>query len=178
LNFFVGGDSGVGTNALIIDTNAGIYVPSATGGNKGPGTLNVHTGIFVDGVAVSGVTTGSFTGTLTGVTAVITGTVTWTLAGNAVTLMFPGGFTGASNTTSFTMTGLPVAIQPTHNQQAFVVLDDNSVVATMCLAQLTSGSGTVTFSKATALNAYSTTGFTAAGAKGFSQATAIVYSLA
>jgi hypothetical protein len=162
--------------AATIATNGGLFMSGATGGSQGAGTINAHTGVFVDGVSVF--KTGTFTGTLTGFAAGPTGTVTWVQSGNMVTLLFPAGMTGTSNATTMTMTGLTPALEPIHTQQALLFLEDSGGTASVCMAQLTAGSGTITFFKGSAINSFSATGFTATGTKGVATAVAITYSLA
>lgn len=61
----------------------------------------------------------SFTGTFTGFSGGSpTATVLWSRQGNQVTLLFTGG-QGTSNSTSFTMTGLPSSIQPSSSKVIF-----------------------------------------------------------
>lgn len=149
-------------------TGHAIEVGAPTSGDTGSGTINVATGYDINGV--SQFQTGSFTGTFTGFTASscspntnCTGTVNWTQVGSLVTLVFTTANTGTSNATSFTMTGLPTALQPTRAQQIsmpFDMCEDNTAVAA-CLATMTASSGTITFAK----NGLSG-GWTSSGTKG------------
>lgn len=105
---------------------------------------------------------GSFTGTLTGGTTSPTMTIEWSRQGNDVTMVF-GGQAVTSNSTSFTITGLPAALQPVSFSPQLspcTAAFDNSVQFFTCQAQISAGSGTISLSK----NG-STTGWTAAGTK-------------
>lgn len=113
---------------------------------------------------------GTFTGTITGCTTSPTGTCKYVVMGNIVTLLL-STITGTSNTTSLTMTGLPAAIQPATAQNIICTVEDNTANI-VGMAQVNAGSGTVTFFRdVLATGALSTTGFTAAGTKGFSSPT-------
>lgn len=110
---------------------------------------------------------GTFTITFTGMAGATTGTATYYKVGNLVMLYLPT-LTGTSNSTAFTATGLPAAIQPaTLNNQNVPIMglvDSNIAVATTTSsqsAQLQSGSGTVTF-----LKLGTSVGWTASGNKG------------
>lgn len=96
-----------------VDGDGSVVVGSPTGGSQGLGTINA-TGLFINGVAVgTGVaTTGTFSAGTTGLTGA-TVAASWTKVGNAVILdlAVPSGTT--SSATTFTITGLPAAIQPT-----------------------------------------------------------------
>ena len=59
--------------------------------------------------------TGSFTGTWTGMATTVTGTIYWQKIGDVVSLIMPFVY-GTSNTVSFTITGVPVAIHPASQQ--------------------------------------------------------------
>lgn len=122
---------------------------------------------------------GTFTGTFTGFTGTVTGTCTWYRSGNIVLLSFPNT-NSTSNATSFTMTGLPSAIQPATLTQ-MVTLPNTAMLDgsanqgsanNAIQAQITASSGTITFFK----GAFST-GWTASGSKGFFYACTIAYLL-
>ncbi len=68
---------------------------------------------------------GSFTGTLTGCTTSPTQTIDFIKNGNVVTLYPRGDFTGTSNTTAKTITGMPTAIRPARLQQFTGIATDN-----------------------------------------------------
>jgi hypothetical protein len=153
----------------------GMTVGAPTGGNKGAGTINA-TGLFVNNVAVStgATTTGTFTGTFTGFTAANTGTCTWTLTGNTVTLFMPTNL-AASNATTFTMTGLPAAIQPATLTQSVALTGDtqnNSTVVTGGAAVFSAASGTVTFH-----TGGGAANWAATGNKGWSVGASVTYSV-
>src|SRR5262249_16354626 len=65
---------------------------------------------------------GTFTATGAGFSSPPTGTATWYKIGNSVTLNLPA-LSGTSNSTSFTITGLPAAIQPATLDQAIPVVN-------------------------------------------------------
>lgn len=116
--------------------------------------------------------TGTFTGTLTGMTATITGTMTYSIVGNVATISAPGGasFVGTSNSTAMTMTGLPPLLQPATlvAQIVTVNIEDNGV-NTLGGAQITNGSGTITFLRSNAAGSAATiasNAFTNTGTKG------------
>lgn len=120
---------------------------------------------------------GSFTGTYTGMSAGTTGTVNWTRVGNLVIMTLPA-LTGTSNSTSFTMTGIPASIQPT-TAGTFGVLTvaaDNGLTQWVGSAangfEFTISGGTMTFYKGG-----TAAGWTATGAKGTPNAQFIHYSL-
>jgi hypothetical protein len=110
---------------------------------------------------------GTFLGTFTGFTAGVTGTATWVRIGKLVLLTFPS-VSGTSNTTAFTMTGLPAAIQPATltQQMPIAIATNNSALVTNAQAAVAAASGTVTFDLAA-----SATGWTASGTKGLSVCT-------
>lgn len=101
--------------------------------------------------------TGTFTATATGLTTTQTGTVTYQRAGKIVTLSIPF-IGGTSNSTAFTLTGLPSVIRPTNTQRATLVVTDNGTQA-LGLGDVASN-GTVTLSKNV-----SGAAFTASGSK-------------
>ena len=70
-----------------------------------------------DGYFVLGIVQekGSFTGTFNGLIGSNTATVTWVKRSGIVNLMLPG-VGGVSNSTAFSMTGLPSAVTPAGNQ--------------------------------------------------------------
>lgn len=149
------------TRWLIDGSNGGMFGAGATGGSQGSGTLNA-TGLFVNGVAVGtgGATTGTFTGTFTGLVGGPTVTCSWTKVGNSVTLFIPSAGAVTSNLTTFTLTGLPAAIQPTTKKYACSpanAVNSGSVVNQVSVSVSTS---IVTF-----LNNGSTTGWAATGTK-------------
>lgn len=130
---------------------------------------------FVNPPTIGGVaTSGSFTCTGTGFASATTGTCTYTLFGKLAILIVPVGISGTSNAATFTITGLPAAIQPVTTQTTSVASNifNNSAYAQNVSAQVTA-SGTLTM-----LIAGASGGWTASGTKGF-QATnnVITYAL-
>src|SRR6185503_13478000 len=92
--------------------------------------------------------TSTFTATYTGFTAGVTCTATWSRVGKLVSLFFCTA-TGTSNATSFTMTGLPSAIQPASLTQTVALpigpVQNASIIDTTVSVTVTASSGTVTF---------------------------------
>jgi ribosomal protein S11 len=138
-----------GTVAMTIGSDQGITVGSPTGGDQGAGTLNA-VNLYVQGVAVSTLTgsTGTFT---LGTTACsgATATARYNISGNVVQLFIPA-FSGTSTATTFTLTGLPAAIQPARTQMVSVgasVFEDNSGASTAESILITAASGTVNIYK-------------------------------
>lgn len=106
--------------------------------------------------------TGTFTVSATGLTTVPTGTATWARIGKLVTINIPA-ITGTSNATTFTLTGLPSAIQPATITSTLCIgspVTNNGTLLGNCQGnvQFTAASGTITL-----LNNFST--WTAAGQK-------------
>lgn len=112
---------------------------------------------------------GSFTGTITGIGAGATsGTILWRRNGNIVILNCGAILSSTSNTTAFTMTGLPAGLQPTTTQILPCNLLDNGS-NTDGAAQV-GASSTITFLRSSVSGSavlYSSTGFTSSGFKGF-----------
>jgi hypothetical protein len=135
------------TTLLTMDDVGGTFLNGATGGSQGAGTFNA-TGLFVNGVSVSGggATTGSFTATFVGGTTSPTSTGHWTKIGTQVVCSIPAPGAVVSNSTSTSITGIPVAIQPASVWQGPVVggfLDNG----TSCVAGFTISSGTINLTK-------------------------------
>lgn len=128
-------------------------VPSITFG------ANVDTGFYRDttsqiGIALGGVTAGqisqgSFTLTATGCVGTPNDVAIFQRWGQWVHLYIPN-IQGTSNSASFTLTGLPAAIQPTKKLFFSIQCTDNSIATGGTMdtgAQLNSGSGTITMFK-------------------------------
>lgn len=118
----------------------------------------------------------TFTGTLTGVSSGGTGTVSFRKIGTMAVLMF--NFSGVSNTTAMTMTGLPSYAQPAIQQNVTcnILNGGNQILG---VAAVIPGSGTITFSANILVGSqvqFSSTAFTASGNKG-GNSTCIIYSL-
>ena len=96
--------------------------------------------------------------TATGMTTSPTGTATFVKVGNQVTLNIPE-ITGTSNTTAFTLTGVPTTMRPAANRFAFVRVVDNGSYSVGMGAVGTSG--TITFYKDVSAGS-----FTSSGTKG------------
>jgi hypothetical protein len=123
--------------------------------------------VVVDGADTATYTEGSFTGTITGVDAVVTGTVNYRIfadstgTGKLCQLYTTASISGTSNTTAFTMTGLPSACQTTATTYGnmFVATDNSATVQANAHVNI----GTVTFFTDDPLSA---TGWTNSGTKG------------
>ena len=122
--------------------------------------------------------TGSFTGTGGGFTSTPSFPCVWALAGNIVTLTI-GAASGTSNADTFTITGLPAAIQPSATTQYlrlashFTENDGAALTASSeVLAEVDPASGTITLW----LNG-STTGWATSAAKGLTGAQTFQYGI-
>lgn len=126
----------------------------------GSPALVVTGGIVLDGFTV--MQTGTFTATATGIASgTTTGTAVWRILFGKVCVLNIPIFTGPSNSTSFTVTGLPATIQPATLSTHFAVgAADNSVEVGSATVTVNAGSGTLIYG----LNG-STTGWTATGGK-------------
>lgn len=132
---------------------------------------------------VSSTLTGSFTGTLTGFSGTApSGTIYYSINGNLVTLSTHGvAITGTSNATSFTMTGLPAALQPAHAKDvACGGFEDNTTTNWFGACSFGASSGTITFAQgleASAFIYYSAAGWVNTGTKGLMTTWTVTYSL-
>ena len=131
-----------------------------------------RTGTIADTVFAT-TTFGTFTGTLTGVSATGTGTVSYSIVGNICTLR--GTFTGTSNTTAMTMTGLPAAVRPTTGAIAVPCLLTDNGATIGGWGRITSGGSVITFG--TGIN-NNTSGFTGSSTKGVASGWIMSYPLA
>lgn len=170
-----GAISGVGSGLTSLN-GSNISSGMVATARLGSGTANSTTFLRGDSTwqTAAATTTGTFTGTFTGFTSANTGTCTWTLTGNTVTLFMPASL-AASNTTAFTMTGLPAAIQPATLTQSVALTGDtqnNSTSATGAAAVFSAASGTVTFH-----NTGGAANWTASGNKGWSVGASVTYSV-
>jgi hypothetical protein len=149
------GDTSNGDSDIVLESDAGnIYFVPASG--KQIFGTGLTAGSRIDMTPDSG----SFTGTLTGFTGSVTGTCQWRRIGNLVFLLIPA-MSGTSNTTAMTMTGVPVAIQPSTAQlMASGGIGTNASGNVAPISASLSG-GTVTF-----YNSGSATNFAATGTKG------------
>jgi hypothetical protein len=150
------------TNWLVVDRTANVV-----------DNINLlATAVQVNGVDITA-STGTFTATLaSGLTTTPTGTLTYKKIGNVVTLYnnSGSGIQGTSNSTSWSITGLPAAIQPAAGTRTIPCywVDNGSTVAGFL--QLTASSGT--------MGPNSNTGtFTGSGTKGIPAGWSVTYSL-
>jgi hypothetical protein len=165
----------------------GTYLPVASTYGCSAGSTNVcrisTTASQLYGPTAAGLVdatpdTGTFTITYTGMTATITCTATWARMGKIVTVTLCPA-TGTSNATTLTATGIPAAIQPPALGSQFVLLpgsevDDNSaqLSTTQVMVGVRAAVGTWDFYKAGL-----STGWTAAGTKGFLSRLNVTYQL-
>jgi hypothetical protein len=163
-----GGAQGAGTinaaglfvNGAAVPTSANYNANNLTGTTLAAGVVNSSltsvgtlAALTVSGTTTLGansqaVTTGSFTITGTGFTSNPTGTATWIKIGNTVLLTIPT-LTGTANATTFTLTGLPSAIQPATTNPQFISFTGVAGIASVyVLFAFGAGSGTVTLIQA------------------------------
>ena len=111
--------------------------------------------------------TGTFTASGVGFTTTPTSTCTWFRVGNLVILAI-GGMSGTSNSTSFSLSGLPGPIQPGTVTQLLPVVADvnNGVTELAAQLQITALSSTITI-----LRNVVTAGWTASGTKSLNTCT-------
>jgi hypothetical protein len=126
--------------------------------------------LYSNETEVAVVTSGTFTGTLTGVVGSVTCDVDYKIVSNVVTLSIEVSATGTSNSTAFTITGLPVAVRPSIAKMLAVTdLVDNGLT-TMAGRAVVSGSAITFFLGKTDITAnylrFSATAFTNSGTKG------------
>ncbi|HEY8780139.1 MAG TPA: hypothetical protein VIM16_00855 [Mucilaginibacter sp.] len=117
-------------NPIILDANGEANVYLDTGSYRfdltTPAGALINT--FDGASAAANPETGSFVATITGGTTSPTVTVLYHKVGYLVTLTIPP-FTLTSNTTTMTLTGLPVALRPVHRQDIHgVEFYDNSTI--------------------------------------------------
>jgi hypothetical protein len=180
---YVSASGGPGSFAIdvasggVLFGGTGLQLGSPTGADEGNGTINVASGYYLNGV--NQFQTGTFTGTLVGLTTSPTVSCSYAISGSMVTLTINKtnvAITGTSNSTAFSMTGLPAAMQPSTSFGAVPTLwgfYDNGVVASGTVT-ITAGSGTITFYKGSSGTLASWTG---SGTKGISSPITITYNL-
>lgn len=181
---FYAANTNTGGSTLNVNPNGSGYLGATSIYNQGGAALHagqIQAGQFTTVVYYSGawylvnnsIQVTTFTGTLTGYASPLTPTVTATIMGRMVNLSISSG-NSTSNATTFTMTGLPAALQPQNSACVTVVpMEDNSV-GILAFANLAVGSGTITFGAGVANNP---NGFTASGLKGFTAYVNILYPL-
>jgi hypothetical protein len=174
------GNGGASTQKAAVENDGGVVVGAPTGGTQGLGTVNA-TGLFINGVPLTGgtTTTGTFTLTFTGVSSGSC-SMKYRLVGSTVFLFNNSGSScvGTSNATTFTMTGLPSAIQPTRNTESLTIGVDNGA-ATIASAQIAASGSVITMFAANVGGTLSTFGnnWTASGNKGLAAGWGLVYDL-
>jgi hypothetical protein len=131
---------------------------------------------------VSTLTSGTFTCTFTGMTTTVTGTCGYSIAGNTATIFNNSGATinGTSNTTSMTMTGLPAALRPTHNQSGIYGGTCNNGVCnnlTYLTIDVGASNSTVAFGLCSTVSNCAGGNFTASGSKGVDSYFSFTYAL-
>jgi hypothetical protein len=173
----IGSTSGI-TRITVSGVDGGIQIGAPTGGDKGVGTINAAS-LFVNGVSVVVGSTGTFPGTLTGLSSGGTGTVNYVVTGGHVMMYITASITGTSNTGTMTMTGLPVAVQPTNTTVVpCAKLDIGSTVTNAAgTASITGGTITFAVSQTTGTVVTYDNVFTASGTKGLGAGWCISYPL-
>ena len=119
---------------------------------------------------------GSFVGTYVGVSPAVQITSVWARVGNIVVINLNAvntSLTGTSNSTSFSMTGLPAAITPTQSQTISVPFFKDAGADTGGAALIQSNGTFVFFKGNTGVSA----SWTASGQKGFDGCATITYLL-
>jgi hypothetical protein len=130
------------TTFLSVFGDGGVAVGNGLS-SKGPGTVNVATGYYINGVASSG--SGTFTATLSGMTGTTTGTVSYERAGKLVTLSIPvGNIEGTSNSGAMIMSGLPAIVTPATGSPICLCFAVNSGTTVLAYAQVVPA-GTIGF---------------------------------
>lgn len=165
-----------GNDRATIGAGGGVIV-GTTVTDQGAGTLAAQTQLYVGTTPL--LQTGTFTVSLAGMTATTTTTATYTISGNTVTITFPSLFTGTSNATSMSASGLPAAVQPAtlNSYVPCTVQDNGSSVVGAALIGPAAGAGNILFSRdVLATGVLSATGFTASGTKGLNR-TSLTYTL-
>lgn len=146
------------THFLTIGGDGSLVAGAASGGGQGLGTGN-FTGVFVNGV--NAVQTGTFTASATGFSAgAPPATATYVILFGTVAIVNIPIFTGTSNAVTFTVTGLPAAIQPATQSAHFAVGASDNGAEVRANAQIAAGSGTIIY----AING-NVNGWTASGGK-------------
>jgi hypothetical protein len=115
-------------NSNKVTVNTGVQVGSPTGGDKGAGTLNTAGPIYQNGVQLFD--SGTFSSTMAGGTTAPSVTVSWYKIGNVVHISIPT-ISATSNSTTFTLNGLPAALRLSSGNTAAALpsCTDNSAFA-------------------------------------------------
>ncbi len=125
--------------------------------------------------------TGTFTCTLTGFTTTVNTTCGYSLAGNTATIFITGAAPqGTSNTTGMTMTGLPAAIRPAHNQSGiYAGVCNNSACFNLTGLDIDVGSSssTIQFNLCASVSNCAGANFTASGTKGLDSFFSFTYAI-
>jgi len=106
-------------------------------------------------------TASSATITLTGMSGTVTGTLSYVITGQMACISMPS-LTGTSNATTFTATGVPIALAPAHAQLIPIVAENNGSNVFTAQMNAAPASTTITF-----YNSLNPSGWTASGTKGF-----------
>lgn len=159
---FGDGSATVPSQSFFNDTNTGFFRDTAD-----------QIGIALGGVTAGQIAQGSFTAGVTGLTTSPTATATWQRIGKMVFLSVPQ-ISGTSNSTSFTLTNIPAAIQPSigYDQEIPIgTAQDNGVEVVAPAMRISNASSSFSF-----LRNASAGGWTASGTKLFRNMT-IAYKL-
>lgn len=132
--------------------------PPGTTGAQGPqGIQGVQGPQGIQGPAgVPSYTEGTYTVTATGYASAVTGTARYVQVGSLVTLQVPQ-LSGTSNAETLTLTGLPVALQPTQAAEQVVAVQDAGLTREGRLS-VAAGSSTMTVYPNVVGNSWTTSG--------------------
>jgi hypothetical protein len=131
--------------------------------------------VSIDGDTVSTTVSGTFTGTMTGLTTSPTATIRYTIHGGVATVTVPALFSGTSNSTACTITGMPDTLKPATAKFAAIpacVFNDNSVISSTVAVRMDPSVNAISMTKDGLL-----TGFTNSGSKGAGGAFSFTYEL-
>ena len=106
-------------NAFILLNRSGTTIDGVTftaGSFSFGGDVAITGDLTVGGIDAATVQSGSFSGPITGISDSVNVTVNWRIIGNIVFIRMENAGLGASNATTMTVTGAPVAIRPTRIQ--------------------------------------------------------------
>lgn len=174
--------SNTGASTVNVNSLGALPIVNPDGSSLGPNQIiagqisqiiyQAVLGKFV--LLTNAVFTGTFTGTLTGVSAGGTGTIAYRIFANGLVAL-SGSFTGTSNSTALTMTGLPAVVTPpfTGSIVRCLVTDNGNALKGGWASVNTAG--VITFAIGTDFNP---TGFTGGGTtKGLGSSWNILYPL-
>lgn len=129
-------------------------------------------------IATLGISSGSFTATLSGMTATTQGTIQYRRVGSIVMLFAPSAIVGTSNAATMNLTGLPTACQVVTTAKTVLCnVQDNGNVDTLARASV-GGAATISFNLMVVAGSQvrsNAANFTTSGAKGIPSGWSITY---